>query len=372
MGPPRPPVETIVAGVRRREEQGFEAVWWADHLLHWFPDSVWTPELMPQAAGQASPHLWLDPFAVIAAVAPRTSTIRLGVAVTDIVRRHPAQLAQTALTLDHLTGGRFVLGVGTGEDLNLAPIGLTNARPLGRLEEGLGIVRRLWESPEPVDVAGEHFTLRGMALGLRPFGERPPEIWIAAHRPRGLALTGRLADGWLPLATDPGDYAGMLSRVRAAQAQAGRPEDAVVAGLYARVVLAERREEAVAALEGSLAMRFIALTRPDEAFAAHGARHPLGEGAFGLTDFLPTEYGREEALALARAVPDGVVRDVAIHGTPDDVAERLAAMVAAGARHIQLTNMTPLAAPALAGASEGLLGEALQALRARTSDVSPG
>jgi phthiodiolone/phenolphthiodiolone dimycocerosates ketoreductase len=366
LGALRPPADALLAAAQRREQQGFEAIWWADHMLHWFPLSIWTPDLVPQAAAQPSPHVWFDPVPVVAAAAAATRQIRLGIGVTDVVRRHPASLAQTALTLDHLTGGRFLLGVGSGEALNLEPFGVANERPLSRLEEGLEVMRRLMESPDPVDHQGEHFRLRAASLGLRPFGDRPPPVWIAAHRPRGLALAGRRADGWLPLTTDPDDYARMLAQVRSAAAAAGRPEDAVTPGLYARVVVAETREAAEAAIDGSLLMRFIALTRSAEAFAARGASHPLGAGAFGLTTFVPTSYGRAEALALAEAVPAEVVRDSAIHGTPDDVARAVAAFVERGARHVQLTNMTPLAAPALAAASEALLADTVVALRAET------
>ena len=161
---------------------------------------------------QPSPHIWFDPVPVVAAAAAATRDIRLGIGVTDVVRRHPASLAQTALTLDHLTGGRFVLGVGSGEALNLEPFGVANERPLSRLEDGLEVMRLLMASPDPVDYEGEHFRLRGASLGLRPVGDRPPPIWVAAHRPRGLALAGRRADGWLPLATDPDQYAEMLAR----------------------------------------------------------------------------------------------------------------------------------------------------------------
>jgi phthiodiolone/phenolphthiodiolone dimycocerosates ketoreductase len=370
MGAVRPPADAALAAARRREAQGFDAVWWADHLLHWFPYSIWTPELVPQAAaGQASPHVWFDPVALVAAAAGATSSIRLGIGVTDLVRRHPASLAQTALTLDHLSQGRFVLGVGTGEDLNLVPYGLRNRRPLGRLEEGLTVLRLLLENPGPVDFRGDVFRLEGAAMGLRPYGERPPEIWVAAHRPRGLAVVGRLADGWLPLATDPDDYGPMLATVRQAAQRAGRDPAAVTPGLYARCLLAESAEEAERIIDDSLLLRFIALTRPAEAFAARGAAHPLGEGAFGLTSFVPTRYGREEALRLARAVPREVVRDTVIHGTPDDVAARVERFVAAGARHVQLINMTPLAAPERAAASEALLGDVVTALRARTPVV---
>ena len=78
-------------------------------------------------------------------------------------------------------------------------------------------------------------------------------------------------------------------------------------------------------------MRFIALTRPAESYAARGAEHPLGAGAFGLTSFLPTGYGREEALRLADAVPVDVLRDTVVYGTPDDVAATISEFVAAGA-----------------------------------------
>ena len=365
MGAVRPPAAAVLASAQRREQQGFDAIWWADHFLHWFPTSIWEPGLVPQAAaGQVSPHVWFDPVPVVAAAAGVTDAIRLGIGVTDLVRRHPASLAQTALTLDHLSGGRFVLGVGTGEALNLTPFGLTNTRPLGRLEEGLEVMRLLMSGPGPVDFAGDHFQLDAAEMGLGPVGDRPPPIWVAAHRPRGLAVAGRYGDGWLPLSTDLVEYTGMLATVRAAATAAGRAEGAVTPGLYARVVVCETREQAEAAIDGSLLMRFIALTRSAEAFAKRGADHPLGAGEFGLTTFLPTRYGRDEALRLAQAVPAGVVRDTVIHGTPDDVASAIGAFVAAGARHVQLTNLTPLADPGLAAASESLLGDAVTALRA--------
>lgn len=360
--PVRPPLDAVLGAVARREAQGFDAVWWADHLLHWFPTSVWTTDLVPQARAQPSPHVWCDPFAVAAAAAGRTEHIRLGVGVTDLVRRHPAGLAQTALTLDHLSGGRFMLGVGTGEALNIDALGLDNARPLARLREGLDVLRLLLSTGDEVDFDGEFFTLRGAAVGLRPAGSTPPPVWVAAHRPRGLELAGQAADGWLPLCTDPAVYADWWAQVQRAARAAGRA-GCVTPGLYTRVVLAEDDAEARRAAVDSLLLRFIALTAPAEAFAVHGAEHPLGAGVFGLTTFRPTGLDRAEALRLARSVPDAVVADTVVAGTPTTVAARLAELVRAGARHVQVVNMTPLASGELAPASEALLGEALAELR---------
>ncbi len=301
---------------------------------------------------------------MIAAAAQRTSTIRLGVGVTDLARNHPAQLARAALSLDHLTEGRFVLGIGSGESLNLTPYGLPADRPVSRLEEGVEIVRSFFSDPGPMDFEGDHFRLSGASIGLRPFGAAPPAIWIAAHRPRGLRLVGRAADGWLPFARTPELYADMLAQVRTAASQAGRDPDAIAPGLYARIVIAESDEEATTAIDASFLMRFIALTLPDETFQANGAEHPLGAGAFGLTTFLPTELDRDAALRLADAVPVPVMRDAALHGTPDEIAAQLARFVDAGARHIQLTNLTPLVAPKMAAQSEEMMGDAISALRA--------
>lgn len=363
MGAVRPPIEVAIAAAKRREAQGFDGVWWADHFLHWFPNSIWSADLVPQAASQTSPHVWFDPMPVIAAVAGATNGISLGTGVTDVARRHPASLAQTALTLDHLSAGRFVLGVGTGEALNLAPYGIDNRRPLARLTEALTIIRGFFASGEPLDFDGDFFHLSGAQLGLRPFGEKPPPIWVAAHRPKGLALVGEMADGWLPLATDPTTYRAMLTRVEAAASAAGRAPGSVTPGVYARIVLAERREVAEQVIDESLLMRFIALTRPAEAYAVHGEVHPLGEGVFGLTDFMPTSYGREEALDLAGRVPTAVVRETVLYGTPDDVARDVSQFVDAGARHVQLTNMTPMADPTHAATSETLLGDLVAEIR---------
>ena len=153
--------------------------------------------------------------------------------------------------------------------------------------------------------------------------------------------------------------------MREGAAAAGRPQDAVTPGLYARVVVAETREEAEAAIDGSLLMSFIALTRPAEAFAARGAEHPLGEGAFGLTT-LPADALRPRRGAAARRGRSarGASATRSSTAPPTRSRARSGRSSSRGARHVQLTNMTPLAAPALAAASEALLADTVVALRA--------
>ena len=366
IGGVRPPLDPALAAVRAAEEAGFDAVWWSDHFLHWFPPSVWTPELTPMAGMVRSPHAFLDPTAVIAAAATQTSRVRLGTAVTDAVRHHPASLAQTFLTLDHLSHGRATLGIGVGEAENILPFGFAFDRRASRLIEAVEMIRLLWSTIDPVDFEGEFWTLDQAILGAEPFGDSPPEIWMATHRPRVLAATGRLADGWLPNIIDPAVYATALAELRAASVAAGRPADAVTAGLYAWIVVDEDRSAAERML-GSLLLRLVALTAPAEEFARAGAEPPFGEG-WGLVHYVPTRFTRDEALAMAAAVPDELLRRYFIWGTPDDIVARLATFREAGLEHVYLANVTALGDPTRCPASAAALVDILHGLRR----LSPG
>lgn len=361
IGGVRPPLDPALAGVRAAEEAGFDAVWWSDHFLHWFPPGVWTPELTPMAATVRSPHAFLDPMPVIGAAAVQTSRIRLGTAVTDAVRRHPALLAQTFLTLDHLSHGRAILGIGVGEAENILPFGFSYERRASRLIEAVEMIRLLWSTTDPVDADGEFWTLDQAILGAEPYGERPPEIWMASHRPRVLAATGRLADGWLPIVIDPAEYADLLGDLRAASVAAGRPADAVTAGLFAWIVVDEDRDAAEAMLD-SLLLRLVALTAPAEEYALAGAAPPIAEG-WGLLHYVPTRFTREQALAAAAAVPQALLRRHFMWGTPDDIVARLRAFRDAGMEHVYLANVTALGDPAKGASSAALLTDIQHGLR---------
>ena len=81
--------------------------------------------------------MYFDPLIMMGAAGAATERIKVGVSVTDTIRRHPAMLAQAALTVDHLASGRSILGLGSGERMNVAPYGIEWSKPVGRLEEAL-------------------------------------------------------------------------------------------------------------------------------------------------------------------------------------------------------------------------------------------
>ena len=352
-----PPAPRAVELARRAEADGFDSVWWPCHLMGWHPDSVWTEDLTPLAAVQPNPHVYFEPLSMMAAVGAVTERIRVGVCVTDVIRRHPAMLAQQALTVDHLAGGRSILGLGSGERMNVTPYGLEWSRPYSRLAEAVEVIRLLWAAQGPVDFEGRFFRLERAVLGLEPLDGRPPPIWIAAHGPRMLELTGRAGDGWLPTMMPPEEYAEKLAAVRRGAEQAGRDPDAVTPSMLA-YVLAAPDEEALERMcrEPLVRLLFPAVSVPAEVYRELGVAPPLAGGA-GYDAYLPTAVSREEALRLAERSPPAIVRRATLHGDARAIAEQIRAFEQAGLRDVVLWNVTAFADPSLAGYSFRTLRE---------------
>jgi F420-dependent oxidoreductase-like protein len=177
-GPSGPP-PGLLDGVRQAEAIGYE--------------SVWTSE------GHGS-----DALTPLAWVGAHTSTIRLGTSVMHMAARAPAATAMAALSLDHLSGGRFVLGLGlSGPDLVQGWYGQPFDPPLGRTRDYVAIVRRVLAADGPVTYLGQYLSLplpgpnaTPLATTVRPLRTDLP-ILLGAEGPRNVALAREIADGWI-------------------------------------------------------------------------------------------------------------------------------------------------------------------------------
>jgi hypothetical protein len=140
-------------------------------------------------------------------------------------------LAKAAASLDLLSGGRFELGLGAGAFWDgVAAMGGPRRTPgeaVGALEEAIGLLRRLWSDERSVRFQGRHYQLAGVRPGPAP--AHPIGIWVGGYGPRMLALTGRLADGWVPSAAylPPERLAAAQARIDEAAAAAGRDPAAI-------------------------------------------------------------------------------------------------------------------------------------------------
>ena len=285
----------LVDAARFAEEAGYDSVWAGDSLL-------------------ARPRG--EPVSLLSAVAGATARVRLGTAVLLPLLRHPVSLAHALATLDRLSRGRLIVGVGPGAELpgthaELAAIGVPSHRRISAMLEAIARCRRLWRGEEP-----------DIDLQPRPFREGGPPMWLAGNGPRMLRETGTNYDGWLPFSPTPDAYASGLHAVREAAERADRDPDSVAKGVYLTVAVADSSQKAATELDAYMrayygvpaevmakaqACHAGTLESAAEWFAAYvaaGARHMVVRLARpGLTDYNETAKG--VLRAARRADPRG-------------------------------------------------------------------
>lgn len=170
----------------------------------------------------------LDPWTALTWVAAATSYITVAPNVLGLPYRHPAVLAKMAETLDRLSAGRLIIGIGNGGyDAEFDAFGLPRRRPgekVAALGEALRIMGDLWTG-SATTLRGTHYQTAGAQI--QPAPQRRIPIWIGAYGPRSLRQTGELADGWLPSLgrIDIAEAMSMRATVRAAATDAGRDPD---------------------------------------------------------------------------------------------------------------------------------------------------
>ena len=303
-------------------------------------DSVWTAE----AYGS-------DAFTPLAWWGSATSRVRLGTAVAQIAARTPTATAMAALTLDHLSGGRFVLGLGvSGPQVVEGWYGLPYPRPLARTREFVAVVRDVLRREAPVRADGAFYRLplpagEGSGLGkalrstVHPLRADLP-IHLAAEGPRNIALAAEIADGWLPLFYTPrldAEFRERLADGFARRAAGTRPVEEFEVTATVPVVLGPDVERAA-----DVVRPFVALYAGG--MGARGANfHADALARLGYADAcaeIQAHYLAGDRARAAAAVPTELVRDVALVGTADDVRAQ-----AASWRDTAVTTLVAQAAP---------------------------
>jgi phthiodiolone/phenolphthiodiolone dimycocerosates ketoreductase len=335
---PTGPDPSLYRGVLRLGRAiGLDSLLFWDHLQDFTPRAVWrTPGFSWMADDQASPHSQTDPFTLLAYLSRTAGRVRLGVGVTDTIRRHPATIAQSAVTLATMTKRPPILGIGAGERMNTKPYGISFDRPVSRFEEAVQVLRACIDAPGPINFAGAFYTLENAPFDLTAPGSKP-EIWIAAQGPRMLRIAGRYADGWLPsFGASPSLYEDRFRRLQQAARDAGRDPAVITPSLQLGMVLAPTRERAAAALR-SRHIRFHAVaTTSADPWRAVGHEHPFGSSYRGFVDLIPEDLDIERLETAMATVPDEVLESAFLWGTVDDIVASIRDLGDAGLRHVSL------------------------------------
>jgi alkanesulfonate monooxygenase SsuD/methylene tetrahydromethanopterin reductase-like flavin-dependent oxidoreductase (luciferase family) len=275
-----PVIDELVAFVELVDRCGYDSLWAGDHISFAVPI--------------------LDPLLQLAQAAVASRRLTLGTSVLLLPLRHPTPVAKQVMTLDHLTEGRLILGVGVGGEFpkEYAACDVPHNERGARLAEGVQVLREFF-SGEPVSHHGRFYG-PWEDVPMRPPPRQPggPPIWFAGRRDAALRRIGRLGDGYLAYVITPAMYRAALETVAAAAADAGRTI-------------------------GRFGTGHLLFTRLDLTYETALDR---------ATETLSVRYAMDFRKAAAR---------YCALGTPEQVAERIREFHAAGVRHVVLDLLGP-------------------------------
>ncbi len=315
--------DTTKRQAQRAEALGFDSLWVGDHVAFHVPIA--------------------ESLTTLAFAAGATERIALGTAVYLLALRHPTHAAKITATLDRLSGGRLVLGVGLGGEFppEWQAVGVPVAERASRVEESIPLIRRLW-SEDRVAHAGRHFAFDPVTIAPKPNPQRasanpqrasanpqrasanpqrasgatgPPPIWIGGRAPAAMRRAGRLGDGYISHMCAPETYRSNLDTIAASAREAGRASLAFGSAAFLFTFLEQRVEDAhekAAKLLGMVyardfreaARKYCLLGPPDaclekmRAFARAGCRHFI---LAPLSD--PERFAERVAAEILPSVP---------------------------------------------------------------------
>ena len=276
-------------------------------------DSLWVTER----------YLHEETASMLGYLAAATSRVKLGVGVVNPFTRHPALLAMMAATLDRISGGRFILGMGRSDSFIIEDrLGMSYSRSRGRLEEALTIVREFLEKGS-ASYQGRVFNQPEVSLEMRPVQERLP-IYMAAIGPKALKTAGALADGVLLNAyVSPGYVKWAVNVVRTSAQEAGRDPESVRIACMLVLRMTPHPEE----VRPGLKQRLVRLYSE-----AHVGEILLETARFdpGAAPRLRQLYADDDMDGAVRLVTDDMVDSCYVIGPPEQCRERVEEYVTAG------------------------------------------
>jgi len=288
--------EHQVAYIRQAETSGYEG--------------IWVPEVMGT-----------DAFTVLAAASQVTQRLRLGTGIVPLYTRTPTTLAMTIATLDALSGGRAVLGLGVSSEIIIgAWHGLPFPKPLGAMREAVDIIRRLLRN-ERVTADGKIFRVRNLRLNVPVSADRTIPIYIGALNPGMLRLAGEIADGvilnWMPAAHVPR----AIAAIAAGAQRAGRTLADIDIACFIRVCVTDNLESARQWMRRELTGYAIV-----EAYHAYFTACGFGADSTACRD----AWQQGDRTGATQCISDTMVHALAALGSPEACRAQLLTFVEAG------------------------------------------
>jgi phthiodiolone/phenolphthiodiolone dimycocerosates ketoreductase len=260
----------------------------------------------------------------------------LGTCVTDAIRRHPSNIALAAITLDRVSKGRAILGIGAGEAQNLKEFCIPFEKPVSKWEEQIQVIKALYGSTpdNTVNYDGKYYKLEGACLQAPPIRKPHPPTYMASGGTRTLELTGKLGEGWLPIGYTPELFEDHAKQIKDSMNKHNRTQsekDKFQYALDIDVYFSEDAEESWAKMKEAVK---VSLFKP-EVLRVHGIKEIEG---FDFVKYF-TEYSMSDQSWIvkmreaATKIPDKIARSSTAVGTPDDIIPTFERFMKAGVNH---------------------------------------
>jgi probable F420-dependent oxidoreductase len=257
-----------------------------------------------------------DQFAILAACAMRTSRILLGTSISSVFVRTAPTIAMAASSVADLSGGRFILGLGSSHKAQVGPEhGVAYGKPLTRTRETVAIVRALLREGR-VQYAGETIRIESFDLWYAP-RHRDVPVYLSAVFPKGIALCGEVADGIILTRSTVNTAAPVRAQLAEAARLAGRDPAGIEVTTLLPTAVGETRDAALAALRPGLAFYAGFFPRYNQLMAEHG----FAAEAAAIAE----AWARGDREATERAVSDAMIDATSIAGTPEQCRARVEA-----------------------------------------------
>jgi phthiodiolone/phenolphthiodiolone dimycocerosates ketoreductase len=294
-------------------------------------DSVWIMDHsnVPQWKSAIVNDAWI----MLAAIGAITQKVELGACVTDAIRRHPSTIALSTITLDRITKGRAILGIGAGEAQNVVDFGIEFSKPVTKFKEQLEVIERLFESDPDHHVSynGEYYKLVNACLQAKSIQKPRPPVYIAAGAPKTLELCARYGDGWIPIGYTPELFSYHANIIKDHAKKIGRDLSGFQFANDVDVYFTDDGEEAWNKMKNAVK---VSLYKP-ELLKVHNI---MLDSEFDFRKYF-TEYAMnkpelmEQMKKAALRIPDNIARTAIGVGKADDVIHMLERFIKASTNH---------------------------------------
>jgi len=288
--------ESMAAFAQLAEKLGFDSVWASDQV-----------------------YFRYETLTSLSAIAARTRKVKLGTAVIDPNRRNPATLAHMISTLDIISKGRVILGIGKGAG-NEECYGFPVERPVSRMREIIQIIKKFWTQPK-VMYSGVFYEFRNASLCSKPYQNPHPPIWIGAFGSRMLKIDAELGDGHITQILSPKMYKEDLSKIDTYAKKIGRDPTEIQKAFVAPMAISTKSDDALK-LISPLARRILALRA--------GPPRRLAE-----------RLGYKSIWTKPEDVPVEAIDQTYIYGTYEECISKIEKYIDVGARHFVALPILP-------------------------------